>query len=73
MAALLIIGALIAAFLVYATRKGWVSWKGGHGLAALTAFHDVQTRDRQEAIEYVMDRSAGKKMEEQESGEPLQD
>ncbi|TAK60974.1 MAG: hypothetical protein EPO24_06175 [Bacteroidetes bacterium] len=60
---------VVVAFLIYATKKRWVSWRGGSGIATLTAFHDFQTKDKQDAIEYVMEEQAGKKMEEQESGE----
>lgn len=70
---LLIIPILVAAFLVYATKKRWVSWRGSHGIATITAFHDFQPKDKQEAIEYVMEEKAGKKMEEQESGQDKND
>ncbi len=59
----------VTVFLIVATKKRWVSWKGGSPIASVTAFHDLQTADKQEAIEYVMEQKAGKKMEEQESGE----
>jgi predicted Holliday junction resolvase-like endonuclease len=66
---LLIILILVVVFLIYATKKRRVSWRGSHGIATLTAFHDFQPKDKQEAIEYVMEEKARKKMEEQESGE----
>lgn len=66
---LIILLVAVAAFLIYATKKQWISWRGTHGIATLTAFHDFQPKDKQEAIEYVMEEKAGKKMEEQESGE----
>ena len=59
----------LAVFLVFATIKCWVRWKGGSPIASMTAFHDFQPKDKQEAIEYVIEEKAGKKMEEQESGE----
>lgn len=65
----MILGILLAAFIIYATKKGWVSWRGSHGIASLTAFHDFHPKDKQEAIEYVMEEKARKKMEEQESGD----
>lgn len=65
---LLIIG-ILAIFLVIATKKRWISWKGGHGIASLTAFHDFQPKDKQDAIVIVMEQKAGKKLEEQESGQ----
>ena len=70
---LLIILGVVALFLIYATKRKWVSWRGGRGLATFTAFHDFQTKDKQEAIEYVMEEKAGKKMQEQESGEKKND
>lgn len=63
---------LAGAFLVYATKKKWISWRGGRGIATLTAFHDLQTSDKQDAIEYVMDEKAGKKMEEEDTSGPKQ-
>ena len=68
MVSLLIIIGVIGLFLVYAMKRKWVSWKGGRTIATLTAFHDFQTSDKQGAIEYVMEETAGKKMQEQESG-----
>ena len=65
---LIILLVAVAAFLIYATKKHWISWRGGSGIATLTAFHDFQPKDKQEAIEYVMEEKAGKKMEEQENG-----
>lgn len=62
------VGAVIA-LLVWATKNRWISWRGGRGIATLTAFHDFQVKDKQHAIEIVMERKAGKKMEEEESGE----
>lgn len=66
---ILVILGIVAVFIVVATKKGWISWKGEHGIATLTAFHDFQPKDKQEAIEYVMEEKAGKKMGEQESGQ----
>ncbi|MDI6780311.1 MAG: hypothetical protein QME25_09050 [Bacteroidota bacterium] len=43
-------GALVV-FIVFATIKGWVRWKGGSPIALLTVFHDFQPKDKQEAIE----------------------
>lgn len=58
----------MAIFLIFATIKSWVRWKGGSPIASITAFHDFQPKDKQEAIEYVIEEKAGKKMEEQKSG-----
>jgi hypothetical protein len=70
---LLIVLGAVAIFLVFATIKGWVRWKGGSPIASMTAFHDLAPRDKQEAIEYVLEEKAGKKMEEQESGKEKDD
>ena len=40
----------------------------GAGFASLTAFHDLQAKDKQAGIETVIEHQAEKKMEEQESG-----
>jgi hypothetical protein len=65
----LVVFGAIAIFLVFATIKRWVRWKGGSPIASITAFHDFQPKDKQEAIEYVIEEKAGKKMEEQENGQ----
>jgi hypothetical protein len=62
-------GIAIVLFLIYATKKKWIYWKGTSGMATLTAFHNLVPKDKQAAIEIVMEEKAGKKMEEQESGE----
>ena len=66
---LLISGCLIILVIVIATKKGWVSWRGGRGIATLTAFHDFQPKDKQEAIEVTIERKSGKRWESQKSGE----
>jgi hypothetical protein len=66
---LLIVLGAVAIFLTFATIKGWLRWKGGSPITSMTAFHDFQPKDKQEAIEYVMEAKAGKKIEEQERGE----
>jgi hypothetical protein len=40
--------------------------------ASLTAYHDFQTKDKQEAVEIVMEKKARKKMEDQENGDGKQ-
>ncbi len=64
----LLIGGVIIVFLIYATKRKWVVWRGGRSIATLTAFHDFQVKDKQAGIEIVMEQQAGKKMEEQENG-----
>jgi hypothetical protein len=59
----------IAAFLIYATKRRWVVWRGGRSIANLTAFHEFQTKDKQEAIEITIEQKAGKLWKSQESGD----
>ena len=55
---------LVAGVIVIVVRpKGWGNF------ASLTVYHDFQPKDKQEAIEIVMGKKAGKKMEEVESDE----
>jgi hypothetical protein len=39
------------------------------GIASLSAFHDFQAKDRQNAVEVIIEQKAGKKLEEQSTGE----
>ena len=43
--------------------------KGFGNFASLTTYHDFQPKDKQEAVEIVMEEKAGKNMVEQKSGE----
>jgi len=43
--------------------------KRGAGIASLTAFHDFQPKDKQEAVKEIVEHKAGKKLEEQKSGD----
>jgi len=60
------IGILVILAWIVATGKLKSSGPGG---AALTSMHDFSPRDRQEAIEIIMEQKAGKRWEEQQSGE----
>ena len=55
---------LIAGMVILIARR-----KGSVNFASLTAYHDFQPKDKQEAVEIVMEKKAGKKMVEEESGE----
>jgi hypothetical protein len=46
-----------------------ISPKQSAGFAALTAFHDLQAKDKQNAFVIIIEQKGGKKMKEQESGE----
>lgn len=62
MADLIIVAAGLAGLLlvILAYTRGW--GKGGaRGFGALTAFHDLQPKDRQHATEVVIEQKAGKR------------
>ena len=54
---------LTAGVIAIAVRpKGWGNF------ASLTAYHDFQPKDKQEGIEIVIEKKAGKNMTEQQNG-----
>jgi len=59
----------LVVFLIIATKKKWISWKASSGIAHITAFHDIVPKDKQAAIEIIVEKKAHKKMEDQESGQ----
>lgn len=65
---LILIGVGILVILVWVVSTGQLK-SGGPGGAALTSMHDFSPRDRQEAIEIIMEQKAGKRWEEQHSGD----
>lgn len=54
--------------LLIAIATGRMSGKGSSA-ASITAFHDMQPVDKQRAMEVIIEQKAGKKWEEQESGD----
>jgi hypothetical protein len=58
----------LALWLLLAIASGRMSGKGSNA-ASITAFHDMQPRDKQNAIEVIVEQQAGKRLEEQKSGE----
>ena len=61
---------LVAIVLLLAIITGKLSRRGS-GIATLTAFHDLQPKDKQEAVEIIVEQKAGKKWVEQENGKEL--
>ncbi|MGA9119888.1 MAG: hypothetical protein WB699_11030 [Bacteroidota bacterium] len=51
---------LAAGILFYVIVAGKMPEKGG-GIAGLTAFHDMQPKDKQEAVEVIIDQNANKR------------
>ncbi len=71
---LIIVGIILAllAGIVYAiTSKSGTKHSGSY--ASMVAFHDMQPKDKQIAIEIVMEQKEEKKLKEQESGEGKKD
>ena len=68
-----LLGAMVFFAIVVLMVLGIVSMirgpKRGAGIASLTAFHDLQAKDKQNAVEIIIEQQSQKKMEEQESGE----
>lgn len=58
----------LGALLVVAIARGWLR-PGQGGITSLTAMHDFQPVDKQNATEIVIEQKAGKKWTEQESGD----
>jgi len=58
----------LALLLLLAIASGRMSGKGSSA-ASITAFHDMQPRNKQNAAEVIVEQKAGKKLEEQKSGE----
>jgi hypothetical protein len=56
---LITVGVLTLVLLLYAIVSGSLRG-GGTGFAALTSFHDFQTKDKREAVEVVIDQKAGR-------------
>ncbi len=63
---LLIVGTIV--LLVLAIVNGWFSSKGA-GPASLTAFHDLQPKNKQKSIEVIIEEKAGRNQFEQTSGD----
>jgi len=66
---IILAGIALVAWVVWYASSGKLSSGGGSGSSFLTGFHDFQPRDKQDAIEIVMEQNEGKRWEEQESGE----
>ena len=56
----------LLAGIIYAIRQKNVQCSGS--FASMAAFHDMQSKEKQNAIETVIEQQAEKKWEEQESG-----
>jgi len=69
---LLVIAAILAlpVAMVVAIVMGALRRDGGSGFAALTAFNDFVPKDKQAAIEIIIEQKAGKSLQAQLSGDP---
>jgi predicted Holliday junction resolvase-like endonuclease len=68
-ALLIFIGVIVflLAGIIYAIREKNIHRSGS--FASMAAFHDMQSKEKQNAMETVIEMQAEKKWEEQESGE----
>ena len=57
----------LLAGIIYAIRQKNTQCSGS--FASMAAFHDMQGKDKQNAIEIIIEKQAEKKWEEEESGE----
>ncbi|MEW6510366.1 MAG: hypothetical protein AB1428_05345 [Bacteroidota bacterium] len=60
---------LALAGLIWAIVAGKFSGGRGSGIASLTAFHDFQPKDKQRAVEMIIEQKAGTKQEEQKTSD----
>ncbi|MGD0590554.1 MAG: hypothetical protein ABSA44_07105 [Bacteroidota bacterium] len=68
-ALLLFIGVIVflMAGIIYAIREKNIHHSGS--FASMAAFHDMQTAEKQKAMETIVEQKADKKWEDKESGE----
>lgn len=67
--ALLILGA-VAFLLLYGIITTVVNRRTIGNFASMAVYHDLQRKDKQEAVEMVIEKKAGKKFQAQENGIP---
>jgi hypothetical protein len=65
------IAVFLIAGIVYAIRQKNIHCSGS--FASMAAMHDFQTKEKQQAMETIIEQKSDKKMEEQESGEGKED
>ncbi len=59
-----------AALLGLAIYRGWLTLGRRGTFTGMTVFHDWSNQDTQKATKVIIERNAGKKEEENDSGEP---
>jgi hypothetical protein len=65
----IIILVAIAVLVFIAVKRGWVKARRG-AFTGMVVYHDWTNRDTQKGVEVIVERNAGKKENENESGEP---
>lgn len=65
----ILVSSALLAVVLWAAVTGRFTGGGHSPIAGLTAFHDFQSRDKQEAVEMIVEQNAGKKLAEQASSE----
>lgn len=56
--------------LLLALHRGWLTMGHRGSFTGMTIYHDWSNRDTQKATEIIIERNAGKKEEDNDSGEP---
>jgi len=65
----LVVLALLAGLIIIAVRRGWVMRPPG-SFTGLAVYHDWSNQDVQKSTQMIIERNAGKKEEDDDSGEP---
>ncbi len=65
----ILVSMALLAVVLWAAVTGRFTSGGYSHIAGLTAFHDFQSRDKQEAVEMIVEQNAGKKLADQASSE----
>lgn len=65
----LVVLALLAGLIIIAVRRGWLMRPPG-SFTGITIFHDWSNQEVQKSTEIIIERNAGKKEEDDDSGEP---
>ncbi len=65
----LILIAAIILFVIISIKKGWIARSSGGIFTSQIAMHDLATKDKQKAMEYVIENQEDKNRRKEDSGE----
>jgi len=66
----LVVLAILAVLVVIAARRRWVTHPRRGTFTGMVVYHDWSNRDKQRGTEVIIERNAGAREFEEESGEP---